>query len=212
MRLHPTKLLIYPIGYHQGRLLTYLQNVSNFLVDGSRLSPQPAYRYSLLILQSLLVTLDYMFCALPQSEAVFVHRFESFFSTTITGARFWTSHLGHRRLKSCPHFSFMSGLLLLFLHEQCIPTSKFAMTVLSKCVCQAFNMRPNEFEVSAEFASLLIYFAKSSAETAWHSATDMLLMFKNTSCWNSFKLVKILRIINTHKAMPSLRTIGATRP
>ena len=73
-------------------------------------------------------------------------------------------------------------------------------------------MRPNEFEVSAEFASLLIYFAKSSAETAWHSATDMLLMFKNTSCWNSFKLVKILRIINTHKAMPSLRTIGATRP
>ena len=76
MRLHPTKLLIYPIGYHQGRLLTYLQNVSNFLVDGSRLSPQPAYRYSLLILQSLLVTLDYMFCALPQSEAVFVHRFE----------------------------------------------------------------------------------------------------------------------------------------
>ena len=73
-------------------------------------------------------------------------------------------------------------------------------------------MRPNEFEVSAEFASLLIYFAKSSAETAWQSATDMLLMFKNTSCWNSFKLVKFLRIINTHKAMPSLRTIGATRP
>ena len=35
------------LGYHQGRLVMYLQNNFSveFLVDGSRLSPEPAYRF-----------------------------------------------------------------------------------------------------------------------------------------------------------------------
>jgi len=30
------------LGYHQGRLVTYLQHHFNFLVNGYRLSPEPA--------------------------------------------------------------------------------------------------------------------------------------------------------------------------
>ena len=35
------------LGYHQGRLVMYLQNNLSvrFLVDGGRLSPEPAYRF-----------------------------------------------------------------------------------------------------------------------------------------------------------------------
>ena len=34
------------LGYHQGRLVTYLQNHFSFLVNGNRLSQEPACRFS----------------------------------------------------------------------------------------------------------------------------------------------------------------------
>ena len=34
------------LGYHQGRLVTHLQNHFSFLVNGNRLSQEPACRFS----------------------------------------------------------------------------------------------------------------------------------------------------------------------
>ena len=122
MRLHPTKFLTWwhDVGYHQGRREAWRRPCTNIQCSLSGqwqlAKPGPAH-------QCVLLLNDY--CDLPW-ECVWWESARPAAISRLVSYWWWTHKFGIERIcTSCRHSFYLSGVLVVFLHEGCTPTSQF---------------------------------------------------------------------------------------